>query len=150
MKSEGKNTKSQDSLEEISFLIQKIIKSLQTRGRRALMEEGLTFPQYYALSLLNKGSQYKMSMLKKELAITGAGATGIADRLIKRGLAKRERSNKDRRIVNIKITDKGKKIIKRMIRRRENYLASALKKIDAEKKDSLMKGLEIFVSIIQE
>lgn len=136
---------SQDSAEKIGFLLQKTIKTLHTQGKKALMQENLTFPQYYALSLLNKNSLYRMSILKKELAITGAGATGIADQLVKRGLAKRQRLEEDRRVVNIEITEKGKKLINRVLRRRKDYIASVLKGVEAKKKDLLLKGLEIFV-----
>jgi len=143
-----KNMKRQDSTEKIGLLLQKIIKTLHTQGKKALMEEKLTFPQYYALSLLDKNKQYKMSTLKRELSITGAGATGIADQLIKKGLAKRERSNEDRRIVNIRITDKGKKLLESVLCRRKDFLASILKKVSTEKRGLLMKALEIFALII--
>ncbi len=91
-----------------------------------------------------------MSDLKEKLFITGAGATGIADHLVKKGLAKRTRSKQDRRVVNIEITDKGKNIIERVFRQRRDYLASVLKKIEPDKKDLLIKGVEIFASVLEE
>jgi len=142
--------KKQDSPEKLGFLLQKIMKVLHAQGRKVLTEENLTFPQYYALSLLSKKGFWKMSDLKKDLLITGAGATGIADHLVKKGLAKRSRSNEDRRIVNIEITDKGTKIIDKVLRQRRDYLASVLKKIEPDKKDLLIKGVEIFASVLEE
>jgi len=97
--------RNQSSPEKLGHLLQKIMKVLHARGRKTLMEEELTLPQYYALSLLSKKGFWKMSDLKEKLFITGAGATGIADHLVKKGLAKRSRSDQDRRIVNIEITD---------------------------------------------
>ena len=91
-----------------------------------------------------------MSDLKEKLFITGAGATGIADHLVKKELAKRSRSNEDRRIVNIEITDKGTKIIDKVLRQRRDYLTSVLKKIEPDKKDLLIKGIEIFASVLEE
>ena len=91
-----------------------------------------------------------MSDLKEKLFITGAGATGIADHLVKKGLAQRQRSNDDRRVVNIRITDKGAKIIERAVRQRRDYLVSVLKKIEPDKKDLLIKGVEIFASVLEE
>ncbi|OPX28312.1 MAG: hypothetical protein B1H08_06115 [Candidatus Omnitrophica bacterium 4484_171] len=150
MKREEKGMKKQSSPEKLGFLLQRIMKILRAQGRRVLAEENLTFPQYYALSLLNKKGFWEMSDLKKELLITGAGATGIANHLIKKRLAQRRRSTDDRRVVNIRITDKGKKIIERAFRQRRDYLASNLKRIDADKKKLLMKGLEIFASVLEE
>jgi len=142
--------KKQDSPEKLGFLLQKIMKILHAQGREALVEENVTFPQYYALSLLSRKKLYKMGDLKKELFITGAGATGIANHLIKKGLAQRQRSNDDRRVVNIEITDKGTKIIDKVLRQRRDYLASVLKKIEPDKKDLLIKGVEIFASVLEE
>jgi len=141
--------KEQNSAEKLGFLLQKIMKIIHAQGRKELMKENLTFPQYYILSLLNKKGLGKMIDLKKDLFITGAGVTGIADHLVGKGLVRRKRSDRDRRVVNIEITDKGKKVIKKMISRRKDYLTSVLKKIDAEKKDLLMRGLESFASAIQ-
>jgi len=142
--------KKQNSSEKLGFLLQKIMKILHAQGKKVLTEENLTFPQYYALSLLSKNGFWKMSDLKEKLFITGAGATGIADYLVKKGLAQRQRSNDDRRAVNIRITDKGAKIIERALRQRRDYLASGLKKIEPDKKDLLIKGVEIFASVLEE
>ena len=91
-----------------------------------------------------------MSDLKEKLFITGAGATGIGNHLVNKGLAKRTRSDQDRRIVNIEITDKGKRVIERVLRQRQDYLASILRRIGADKKDLLIKGLEIFVLSLED
>jgi len=142
--------KKQNNSEKLGFLLQKIMKVLHAQGRKVLTEENLTFPQYYALSLLSKKGFWKMNDLKEKLFITGAGATGIADHLVKKGLAQRQRSTDDRRIVNIEITDRGKNIIERVFRQRRDYLASILRRIGADKKDLLIKGLEIFVLSLEE
>ena len=150
MKREEKNMKKQHSSEKLGFLLQKIMKILYAQGRKVLAEERLTFPQYYALSLLSKKGFWKMSDLKKDLLITGPGVTGIADHLVKKRLARRSRSRQDRRIVNIEITDKGKRVIERVFRQRQDYLASILKRIGVDKRDLLMKGLEIFALSLEE
>ena len=142
--------KKQNSPEKLGFLLQRIMKVLHAQGRKFLAEEGLTFPQYYALSLLSKKGFWKMSDLKKDLLITGPGVTKIADHLVKKGLARRSRSRQDRHIVNIEITDKGKRVIERVFRQRQDYLASILKRIDVDKRDLLMKGLEIFALSLEE
>ena len=150
MKREGKNMRNQSSPEKLGHLLQKIMKVLHARGRKTLMEEELTLPQYYALSLLSKKGFWKMSDLKEKLFITGAGATRIADYLVKEGLVKRSRLDQGRRIVNIEITDKGKRVIERVLRQRRDYLASILKKIGQKRKELLIKGLEIFALSLEE
>ena len=69
MKREGENIRNQSSPEKLGHLLQKIMKVLHVRGRKTLMEEELTLPQYYVLSLLSNKGFWKMSDLKEQLFI---------------------------------------------------------------------------------
>jgi len=150
MKRGERNVNSQDSLEKIGFLLQKIIKTLHIQGKRALAKKSLAFPQYYALTLLNKGDRYTMSELKKELAITGAGATVVANQLIEKGLIKRRHSYKDRRIVYIIITEKGKNLIKSIHEMRKKFLSSLFNTMNKTDKKTVIMALEILYSTLRD
>ena len=52
-----------------------------------------------------------MTDIAKELSMKPSGATYTVDNLIKEKLIERFRSNKDRRVVLVKITNKGKKLV---------------------------------------
>ncbi|WP_054027294.1 MarR family winged helix-turn-helix transcriptional regulator [Bacillus sp. FJAT-28004] len=72
---------------------------------------GLGMTHGKMLIILGKTGPQKASALAEQLLITSGGVTGIADRLIELGYVKRERGEKDRRVVMLDITEEGMEII---------------------------------------
>lgn len=68
-----------------------------------------TFPgsQSHILFLLKRNGPQKMSVLAEALHLTPGAVTTASDRLIEHGYIARTRGEQDRRIVQIKITEKG-------------------------------------------
>ncbi len=64
-----------------------------------------------ALQLSEKFQIITMSNLAQGMAVPMSTATGIVDRLVKRGLLKRGRSEEDRRVVTVSLTDNGKALV---------------------------------------
>lgn len=136
--------KGQDDLQQFASLIRKVMKTFHSYGHVHLIAENLTFSQYYALSLLSDGKMHEMGALKKDLAITGAVATGVADHLVKKKLVERGRwSKEDRRVVNIVITKKGKALLKRIDGRRFKFLNMILSSMSNSEREALIQGLKI-------
>ncbi|WP_169082686.1 MarR family winged helix-turn-helix transcriptional regulator [Paenibacillus sp. PL91] len=73
---------------------------------------GLGMSHGRMLTILSLAGPQKASALAEQLLITSGGVTGIADRLIELGYVKRERSEKDRRVVMLDITESGLEIVK--------------------------------------
>lgn len=76
---------------------------------KEIAQDNISFPQMLILDILNVKQSVRMGELAKYLSVSMAATTGIVDRLVKQGLAVRASSPADRRVVNINITDKGKK-----------------------------------------
>lgn len=111
----------------------------------------VTMPQFVVLNLLNRRGESSMSDLALAMGVTTAAMTGIADRLVREGYVIRLSDPKDRRIVRIKLTPKGAKVVlaihdehKRMTMKvyqiltpaeREAYLAILVKVRDSLLKD---------------
>lgn len=76
---------------------------------KEIAQDNISFPQMLILDILNVKQSIRMGELAKYLSVSMAAATGIVDRLVKQGLAIRTSSPTDRRVVNINITDRGKK-----------------------------------------
>ena len=79
-----------------------------------LAKERITFPQMAILTYLDHAKQCKMSDLSKMLGVTKSAITGVIDRLLKTGFINRLRSKGDRRVVNVKLTKKGKRTAKQL------------------------------------
>ena len=76
-----------------------------TRGK-------ISFPQMVALDYVSRHSLVKMTDLAKVLSVKTSSATVLVDRLIRQKMLSRERDEKDRRVVWVGCTPKGRKIVR--------------------------------------
>ncbi|MFQ5970178.1 MAG: MarR family winged helix-turn-helix transcriptional regulator [Nitrososphaerales archaeon] len=79
-------------------------------SERTIAKVGISIGEFHVLRTLAASGPCPMVDLAKEQFISPPALTSIVDSLEKQGLVERLRSKKDRRIINIKITNKGKKL----------------------------------------
>lgn len=73
----------------------------------------ITIQQYNILRILRGGKDWMaMNDVKSRMIEKSPNATRLADKLIDAGLIERKRCDEDRRVVYVKITAKGKKLLK--------------------------------------
>jgi DNA-binding MarR family transcriptional regulator len=98
-----------DSTNEVDFVeaFAEAWKRLQRLWEKNLAAIGLTLTEIRILRLLYENGPSPMARLAAELYMTPASITGLVDRLESEQLVLRERNSKDRRVVNVKITEKG-------------------------------------------
>jgi DNA-binding MarR family transcriptional regulator len=103
----------------------------------------LTEGQLHVLELLlGCGERRKPSDLIEVLETTPAAVTTLLDRMERNELIERVRDEKDRRIVWVHVTDKGRAECERGVRVREKYLNATLNRISAHNQKLLMYLLE--------
>lgn len=73
----------------------------------------LTFPQALVLSVLGEEGPIPISTLAERTGSANSTVSGIVDRLEKLGLAKRERSKTDRRVIYVEATPKYQELMSR-------------------------------------
>lgn len=99
------------------------------QGMEAILGPSLTEGQLIVIEYILTHKQVKASDLIEYLSTTPAAVTTLLDRMVKNGLVRRERNQGDRRIVWIKLTDKGYEEGRRGIELRNRYLERALQPI---------------------
>jgi DNA-binding MarR family transcriptional regulator len=87
-------------------------RSIEQRLRSHLTENfDVTLPQFEVLCELDRrGGPVAMSQLSSRLNVTSSNLTGVVDRLVRKGLVRRFRSKKDRRVQRIEMTPEGRTI----------------------------------------
>jgi MarR family transcriptional regulator, organic hydroperoxide resistance regulator len=87
---------------------------LYTESRRVTKEVArradLTGPQLTVLKLLEGWGDLSLTELSERIRAQNSTVTGIIDRMEREGLVVRARSSEDRRVVHIRMTDKGARI----------------------------------------
>ncbi|MFA5142891.1 MAG: MarR family transcriptional regulator [Candidatus Omnitrophota bacterium] len=72
----------------------------------------ITIPQLVVLDVLTREDELRMSDLARLMNVTTAAMTGIVDRLVRDGYVTRESDAEDRRIIKVRPTAKGSRIVK--------------------------------------
>ncbi len=101
----------------------------------------ITMPQFFVLELLYRSGECRMGDIAKFINVTTAAITGIADRLVRDKYALRASDPKDRRIVNIKLTAKGARMVKDMIERRKQVSARMFGMVSQKERAQYLKIL---------
>jgi len=128
--------------------IRRVFQAVNEYSKKAEKETGLTGPQLWAIKVLAEGTPLKVSEVARRMYLHPATVVGILDRLEARELVTRTRSTEDRRVVEIKLTDKGRDMVAQSPEVAQGLLVKGLETLSQEKLVHLEEGLEQLVSIL--
>jgi DNA-binding MarR family transcriptional regulator len=94
------------TIEDVLTTLRRIIRATDLHSKHLEKIAGLTAPQLLLLELLRNG-EVIASQLARQMSLSQATVTTIIDRLEKRGLVRRRRSNSDKRRVYTALTTAG-------------------------------------------
>ncbi|MGK0465278.1 MarR family winged helix-turn-helix transcriptional regulator [Clostridium sp.] len=127
----------------------KIFRSLKRVGHmlkssmgKHFNEMNLTGPQGMMMGILSHDGEMKISDLSEKIGLSNSTVSGIIDRLEKQGLVERTRSNEDRRVVYVNISDEFKKNSKTNFCKIEKTFEDIMKKATDEEISSILEGLD--------
>jgi DNA-binding MarR family transcriptional regulator len=100
---------------------------------------GLTSPQYQLLLAALRNSEMTLGGLSEQLNCSRGNVTGIVDRLERDEWLRRERSNEDRRVITVKLTEKGDRI--HVIQRQLTDELSALAHVWDDEQRQILTGM---------
>lgn len=96
------------------------------KGREILSEFEITPPQFTALLTLNSNSNLTIGELSQKMYLACSTVTDLLDRMERNGLVTRVKDEKDRRVVRIRVLDKGTQIIEGVMENRRKYIFETL------------------------
>jgi DNA-binding MarR family transcriptional regulator len=118
---------------------------LYTESRRLTKgmarEVGLTGPQLTVIKLLESFGDLSLSSLSERIRAQNSTVTGIIDRMEREGLVVRERSKTDRRVVLIKLSDKGAELARSIQVEPMEIFRTALMSLDQDDLEDLLRIL---------
>lgn len=116
---------------------------IKQNGRKILHNYPITSPQFVALQWLLEEGDLTIGELSHKISLAFSTTTDLVDRMEKNELVKRLRDEKDRRVVQIHLLDKGKVIISEVIEKRQDYLREVLVGVNEEERESLHVILDL-------
>lgn len=125
------------------FFYRKILKVPHTRPRVNPINM-----QYHVLSMLMIQGILPTSAIGGRLGISKPNVTSLVDRLIELGYAERRPDASDRRVINIAVTEKGRRFIANRKRQARNSIKRYLAVLQPAEIEDLAVALESFRKII--
>ena len=94
--------------DEILIALRRIMRATDLQSQQLSRQSGLTVPQLLVMQAIAKEGSPSTSTLARHIVVSHATVTRIIDRLERDGIVTREKSSKDKRVVNVSLTDTGK------------------------------------------
>ena len=142
-----------DSLDAQMFVVRDFIDEFYNKtlflGGEALNSE-LTPSQIKSIfAFQEEDKEYPIGQLGKNAQVKRSAITNMVDYLEKEGIAERCRDGGDRRVVKVRLTDKGRRIRREFIQRRRDEVEKAFTKLNGKDKKALLYHLEEALYILQ-
>lgn len=112
-------------------------------------EINLTAPQGMLIGVLARNKKMKVSDLSEQLQLSNSTVSGIIDRLEKQGLVERTRSEEDRRVVYVNISEKTEKEFMEHYKYAEKNLENLLGNASEEELDQIIHGLSVLEEVLK-
>jgi DNA-binding MarR family transcriptional regulator len=136
-------------ISEIMQSLRRIIKSLQDYYQTVFSHFGITGPQLWALKTINRLGSLSLGELSRGMYLHPSTISGVIDRLEKKGYLVRDRIEKDRRVVRVRLTPKGKMLVRKAPNPVQGKMIYGLRKLKKEKLDLIYESVQRLVEIME-
>lgn len=109
----------------------------------------LTFPQALVLTVLGEEGPLPISALAERTGSANSTVSGIVDRLEKLELARRERSEGDRRVIYVTATDKYKALRKKAETNVSGYFSTLLDHMPQSDRAEVLSALKKLDAVLE-
>jgi len=136
-------------VKEIDENLREINKILNRDLKREMIKLDLGLSHFYILTTLYREKVLSSGNLAKSLDVKNSTITSLVDRLVKLSLVKRRRDERDRRVVLVELTDKGKKLTEKLLTLRKERLKEIVKELPEEKVKEIYESIKRVKEILK-
>ncbi len=130
--------------ERVMMAIVRAAENFKRTHSTIFKDYGLSFPQYNILRVLEASEmgQNKISVVGNIMLVPSANMTGLAKRMEQSGFLVRESDPKDERVKLLCISEKGRKILKGIEKKKDKSIDILLKDLSHDQKAELLKTIK--------
>ncbi|MBU5673736.1 MarR family winged helix-turn-helix transcriptional regulator [Paenibacillus brevis] len=133
-----------EAIFEVSSMFRMLVKGITHLWNRQ-KNDNISFPQFKMLYMLNRCGSLKVSELAERQGLTSAAITGLTDKLLVDGYVERTRTEQDRRVVMISITEKGREMVDKLSESQRETLLQVFSDLSDEDIDHLKRIYSILL-----
>ncbi|MBI5879041.1 MAG: MarR family transcriptional regulator [Chloroflexi bacterium] len=122
--------------------LHQLVRAYELCNQACLAENGVTASQGYTLLSLPQQGYLSMNDLSEAMGLAGSTMTRYVDQLVERGLVYRESDHEDRRVVRVKLTDRGRELRRVVERAMQEFFKQVLDELREEERSALLRTIE--------
>jgi len=145
----SKNVPRNVAISGIMQSLRRIFKAIQDYSQEVSHKFGITGPQLWALKSLSTNGSLPLGQLSKMMYLHPSTITGVVDRLEKKGYVVRDRVHKDRRVVMVQLTTKGKKTASKAPNPIQGKMIYGLNRLKQKNLNSIYDAVEKLMEIAE-
>ncbi|MBN2045385.1 MAG: MarR family transcriptional regulator [Anaerolineales bacterium] len=108
-------------------------------------EAGLSMPQLRTLMILHHKGASAITEIAEGLNVSTAAASQMVDRMVHEGLILRAEDPNDRRVKQIRMTDKGSEVLKENFSARRAWFIEMIKSLTDDEREQVYRAFELLV-----
>jgi DNA-binding MarR family transcriptional regulator len=128
-------------IKEIIKLQKKIDRARRQYELDVWMNLPITIGQLKSLFFISNQGSTNLGKLAAALRVTSTNTTGIIDRLVKQGLVSRTEDAQDRRMLLLRVTEEGERLVTQLREKRRDYRVQVMTRMNIEELTTLAQGL---------
>lgn len=129
--------------------LRRIFKAIQEYSQDVSNKYGVTGPQLWALETISQIDGLSLGELSRQMYLHPSTVTGVVDRLENKGLVARERTNQDRRVVNLQLTAEGRNLVAKAPSPTQGKLIYGLRKLNKAELEAIYNAVQKLVEITE-
>jgi len=137
---------STDSLDTLAARMQHItytiIRSYELCDQWVIVPHGLTVSQGYTLLTFHPQEAVSMSDLSESMGLANSTMTRMVDQLVRRGLVQRKPDDRDRRVILVGLTSKGREVRSALEMEFQEFFKLVLQEIEEEERSAVLDAME--------
>ncbi len=130
------------TVDDVERLLRTVSVIIKKRGREILSDFGITPPQFSALLTLIQNGDLTIGELGEKMYLACSTATDLVDRMERNGLVARERDTNDRRVIRLRVLERGHQMLDEVMQARRKYLSGVLERVSREETTSMVVALD--------
>lgn len=117
---------------------------LKCASSERLLRLGISMAQLHIMYTLQRGGEMTMSRLADVLNVSLSNATGLIDRLEERGFIERNRVPEDRRVVLVRVTPEGERMLREIDAMSDEILRTVLDRLPGSQLRAVAHAMSAF------
>jgi DNA-binding MarR family transcriptional regulator len=143
-----RNENASSASDAVLAALRKIIRSIELNSRSLVKRVGLTGPQLIILKEVSRMNASSIGEVARTISLSQATVTGIVERLEKRNLLRRRRSDVDRRKVMVEITQEGETLLQDAPPLMQEAFVDRFSRLPEWEQSMVLSALQLLVQVM--